>query len=148
MDLTLKLMRIMDYDSIDAAHRAAAALSWMYSYPVARRIVRECYDYPNGVRAAQYAVQKSLESARIFFGKDWSLAIIESEPRPCLRFGGSVVYGRDTVNRADYDIRRADLRITKSIGLENNFCYLMVPRGLKRIVRHELGRYICVSIGA
>jgi len=148
MDLTLRLKNLMEYDNIDAAHRAAAALSWMYSFPVARRIVRECYQYPNGVSAAQYAVQKSLESAEAFFGRDWSLAIIESEPRPCLRFGGSVVYGRDVVNRADYDIQRADLRITKAIGVDQNFCYLMIPRGLKRIVRHELGRYICVSIGA
>ena len=148
MDLTLRLMRIMRYDNIDSAHRAAAALSWMYSYPGARRIVRECYQYPNGVSAAQYAVRKALDSAEAFFGRDFGIAVIESEPQPCLWFEGTVVRGRDSVNRANYEIRSNDLRISASIGLDKRFFYLMVPREAAHSAKSVLYRHRLVSIGA
>jgi hypothetical protein len=148
MSLTLRLQALMGFNDITAAHRAAAALSWMYSYPVARRIVRECYQYPNGVSAAQYAVQKSLESAEAFFGKDFGVAVIESEPQPCLWFEGTVVRGRDSVNRANYEIRSNDLRISASIGVDKQFFYLIVPREAAHSAKSVLYRHRLVSIGA
>jgi hypothetical protein len=148
MDLTLRLKNLMGYDDIDSAHRAAAALVDLYSGAGARRIIQQCYDYPNGIPAAQYAIGKALQQAELHFGKGWDVAVIEREPRPCMRFRGSVAYGDAPVREAQSYIIRQYPRVTPMRALDDQFFYLIVPRGAARAVKAELRRHISVSIGA
>jgi len=93
-------------------------------------------------------VRKAIESAEAFFGKDFGVAVIESEPQPCLWFEGTVVRGRESVNRANYEIRCNDLRISASVGVDKEFFYLLVPREAAHGAKATLYRHRLVSIGA